>query len=62
MVSFMNKNKYKIIFLDIDDTLNVTNGEVSEYAKKVLKNHNHLRGSSCAETQNFVWVFSRART
>lgn len=34
----MKNNKYKIVFLDIDDTLNVTNGEVSEYAKKVLKN------------------------
>jgi Cof subfamily protein (haloacid dehalogenase superfamily) len=38
MVSFMKNNKYKIIFLDIDDTLNVTNGDVTEYAKKVLKN------------------------
>ena len=34
----MKNNKYKIVFMDIDDTLNVTNGEVSDYAKKVLNN------------------------
>ena len=38
MVSFMKNNKYKIIFLDIDDTLNVTNGDVTEYSKNSLGN------------------------
>lgn len=30
-------NKYDIVFVDIDDTLNPSNGQVSEYTKEVLK-------------------------
>ena len=30
-------NKYKIIFVDIDDTLNPSNGKVSDYTKEVMK-------------------------
>lgn len=30
-------SKYKIVFVDIDDTLNPSNGNVSEYTKKVIK-------------------------
>ena len=29
-------NKYKIIFIDIDDTLNPSNGKVSEYTKSIM--------------------------
>lgn len=35
MVIFMNK--YEIVFIDIDDTLNPSNGQVSEYTKEVMK-------------------------
>lgn len=34
-VIFMNK--YKIVFVDIDDTLNPSNGKISEYTKEVIK-------------------------
>lgn len=30
-------NKYDIVFVDIDDTLNPSNGRVSEYTKEVMK-------------------------
>ena len=30
-------SKYKIIFVDIDDTLNPSNGKVSEYTKEIMK-------------------------
>ncbi len=30
-------NKYEIVFVDIDDTLNPSNGKVSEYTKEVMK-------------------------
>ncbi|MGN1371658.1 MAG: HAD family hydrolase [Candidatus Coprovivens sp.] len=30
-------NKYDIVFVDIDDTLNPSNGQVSEYTKEILK-------------------------
>ncbi len=33
----MYMNKYEIIFVDIDDTLNPSNGHVSEYTKDVMK-------------------------
>ena len=33
----MNMNKYDIVFVDIDDTLNPSNGQVSEYTKEVMK-------------------------
>ena len=29
-------NKYKIVFIDIDDTLNPSNGRVSEYTKQIM--------------------------
>lgn len=32
-----NMNKYDIVFCDIDDTLNPTNGKISEYTKEVMK-------------------------
>lgn len=35
MVIYMNK--YDIVFVDIDDTLNPSNGQVSEYTKEVMK-------------------------
>lgn len=35
MVIFMEK--YEIVFVDIDDTLNPSNGQVSEYTKEVIK-------------------------
>ena len=30
-------NKYEIVFVDIDDTLNPSNGKVSEYTKEVMQ-------------------------
>ena len=30
-------SKYEIVFVDIDDTLNPSNGEVSEHTKEVMK-------------------------
>ena len=30
------RKKYKIIFIDIDDTLNPSNGKVSQYTKDVM--------------------------
>lgn len=33
----INMNKYDIVFIDIDDTLNPSNGHVSEYTKEVMK-------------------------
>lgn len=35
MVIYMNK--YEIVFVDIDDTLNPSNGKTSEYTKEVMK-------------------------
>ena len=29
--------KYKIVFIDIDDTLNPSNGKVTDYTKEVIK-------------------------
>lgn len=33
----MKKNKYEIVFVDIDDTLNPSNGKVTDYTKEVMK-------------------------
>lgn len=33
----INMNKYEIVFVDIDDTLNPSNGKTSEYTKEVMK-------------------------
>lgn len=30
------RKKYKIVFIDIDDTLNPSNGKVSQYTKDVI--------------------------